>query len=174
MKNLSRFALIFGLGLSSVSFGVTVEDVQSVRDSIERARFEVNRALSSVSNMDPSNNPSSNHPPSGGDGVWAVPDEERILEDDAIAVPIYHAAGNNLYLASSLADQAVIDLSSGINIQQGTFKFSQACAKMAIARSQIARANLAAAQIPVGNLQAFGPALREVVEELNAQHIRCI
>lgn len=176
MKNVITLVSLLSLGLPSHAFGVSPDDARALRDSVERARYEVNLALSSVFEMQPraeggESFPSPSH--SGGPDVWSHEEKEEILEDDAIAMPIYQTASNNLFSAGSLADQALIDLSSGIYIQEGTYKYAQACAKMAIARSQISRANLAASQTPVGNLQAFGPTLREVVVELNALHARC-
>lgn len=159
---------VASLFAASVASAATSDDARAVRDSVYRAKSVVDRAISASGHSRPTPGPA----PSPGPSPWEV-EELEVTESDDAALPIYQEASNNLYAAGSLADQAIIALSSGFNIQEGAFKFAQSCAKMGIARSQVARANLAAAQPPVGYLVQFGPELQEVVVELNALHQRC-
>lgn len=94
----------------------------------------------------------------------------ELQENDALALPVLIQASTSLGQAASLSDQAKLAFLAG-NFQLGNFRFSQACNRMGISRSQIARANTAAMQPPVNLLAAFGPDLTATVVELNALRV---
>ncbi len=148
----SKLRMLMGLVLAGMigSAEVQAADVEKARilsEGIKRAKTIVDRAIFAAH------------------GTESLDDSESVLENDAVALPIYMQASSSLGNAAVHADQSVASFLTG-NIAFGNYSFSVACAKMGIGRSQVSRANFAALLPPAGFLTAFGPDLTELVTEL--------
>lgn len=88
-------------------------------------------------------------------------------ENDALAEPRLNDAYASLNQAAEAADDATKILNTPpVDFGRASFRFTQACGKSAIARSQVARARIGAAAPPPGKYTVFLADFDEVVTEL--------
>jgi hypothetical protein len=169
-----------GFAVSGLAHAGTADNAQNLQSALLRAKSVVDRAISAVGGGGGGasdgggwggggSGGGGGGGGGGGTGPWSVSEDflMELPENDALALPVLIQASTSLGQAASLSDQAKLAFLGG-NFQLGNFRFSQACNRMGISRSQIARANTAAMQPPVNFLAAFGPDLTATVVELNA------
>jgi hypothetical protein len=173
-----------GFAVSGLAHAGTADNAQNLQSALLRAKSVVDRAISAVGEVGGGGGGGGGASDGGGwggggsgggggggggTGPWSVSEDflMELPENDALALPVLIQASTSLGQAASLSDQAKLAFLGG-NFQLGNFRFSQACNRMGISRSQIARANTAAMQPPVNFLAAFGPDLTATVVELNA------
>lgn len=183
-KNVNTLLLTVGFAFSGLAHAATADNAQNLQSALLRAQSVVDRAISSVGGGGGGGGGGGDDGGwgggggggggwgGGGSGPWSVSEDVlmELQENDALALPVLIQASTSLGQAASLSDQAKLAFLAG-NFQLGNFRFSQACNRMGISRSQIARANTAAMQPPVNLLAAFGPDLTATVVELNALRV---
>jgi len=177
---LSAVVSVVGFTFAGLAYAGTSDNAGNLQSGLLKAKAVVDRAISAAGGSGGGSGGADNGGGWGGAGngggagggsnsPWFASDEALadLLESDALALPVLIQASASLGQAASLSDQAKLAFLSA-NFQLGNFRFSQACNRMGISRSQIARANTAALQPPAGFLAAFGPDLTATVIELNS------
>jgi len=181
---LSAVASVVGFTFAGLAYAGTSDNAGNLQTGLLKAKAVVDRAISAGAGSGGGSGSggsagggwggaggagSGGGAGGGSNGPWFASDEALVdlLESDALALPVLIQASTSLGQAASLSDQAKLAFLSA-NFQLGNFRFSEACNRMGISRSQIARANTAALQPPTGFLAAFGPDLTATVIELNS------
>ena len=150
------------MSLSGSSFARNADSAARLVQVSRQASTLIGRILANGGaqpGVQPGVQPGASGGSSGGGGI----DLPWIVENDAIALPIFMQASGQFNIAGNYAFESQLAYLNG-QFAVGNFKFTAACARLSASKNVLARANLAAIQPPVGLFGAFNG---EVLNMLN-------